>query len=695
MESQNPLPINGPPKGETTSGTADKKDDYESPVNLSKDNIIDIMKAIVESDQQNITLAIEKALPDGADVDAKQLREKIHPDKHILNDEHRKLATEASQRLNEAIQRAEGGDIRFRFGGGGLKPESSDLTRKSYHISAYRKAYNSLLILCEAACLNPDIQISKPSPDPGYRLPRAGIEAYNDLKEINNEIMKQNRNNNFEANTGLIDVPGLVAKWKAIHIAYMNSRYPMKVMQSNLDMFIDNNQYPSEWKKLYSKSWQHFGEFQALWNTLPKLVGEYFTNSLSSTPPSSKRFCARIEKILDSKSNKLDKKYKRGTSLFSMTFDIKEYITIFDEVINAFRKGDLQTYIAKREEIQVMVKEKAYPVGLVPPSPEQAQNWQPSSNVPGMGDHGSPILNSGFAANQAGNPSQVVRGNNGAFAIKARVVGGSFKPGYTSLGERIRFIQRRGAYCANFVVEDDNQMWRLVDSGYHGGRSAVEQAEGLGVPSVVQDVIEIRNLRDRVAEGGDWGIFFAAAGKLPINSIKPRLPDIVVGFYHIDPAKGEMRNAVSRSNLGQILRSKSTADKLIAELISGISDMRLQDVLMPQQIPSLLLPPHTSQTHQFNPINNYNRGIGHGIFKNNMLNGYGQPYIGMGELSRAEQSSFFNGGRETQMMSVQQHNQILQSAIQELMHQQQKSAVFREEEEEEEDQEEEEEEEEL
>ncbi|PYI33128.1 hypothetical protein BP00DRAFT_471066 [Aspergillus indologenus CBS 114.80] len=389
-------------------------------------------------------------------------------------------------------------------------------------------------------------------------------------------------------------------------------------------MFIDNNQYPSEWKKLYSKSWQHFGEFQALWNTLPKLVGEYFTNSLLSTPLSSKRFCARIEKILDSKSSKLDKKYKRGTSLFSMTFDIKEYINIFDEVINAFRKGDLQTYIAKREEIQVMVKEKAYPVGLVPPSPEQAQNWQPSSNVPGMGDHGNPILKSGFAPNQAGNPSQVVRGNNGAFAIKARVVGGSFKPGYTSLGERIRFIQRRGAYCANFVVEDDNQMWRLVDSGYHGGRSAVEQAERLGVPSVVQDVIEIRNLRDRVAEGGDWGIFFAAAGKLPINSIKPRLPDIVVGFYHIDPAKG----------------------------------------------------------------------IGHGTFKNNMLNGLGQPYIGMGELSRAEQSSFFNGGRETQMMSVQQHNQILQSAIQELMHQQQKSAVFREEEEEEDQEEEEEEEEE-
>ncbi|CAI7654522.1 unnamed protein product [Penicillium crustosum] len=167
-------------------------------------------------------------------------------------------------------------------------------------------------------------------------------------------------------------------------------------------------------------------------------------------------------------------------------------------------------------------------------------------------------------------------GQTRIIAIVPRNTTRSVNPGYTSSGEAIRMIQWLGKISARFVVEDAQGRVRLVSSAAAGGQPALDGATRAKIPSTLHEEKDIRELRDQVRAGGQYGLEWLAVGEL--NPGKSRLPFIVAGFWHQGPTTPLRQEGVSRSALKKILAPRE-ADRLIAENMIGDPGYSVKEAL--------------------------------------------------------------------------------------------------------------------
>lgn len=167
-------------------------------------------------------------------------------------------------------------------------------------------------------------------------------------------------------------------------------------------------------------------------------------------------------------------------------------------------------------------------------------------------------------------------GQTRTIAIVPRKTTRSVNPGYTSSGETIRMIQWLGKIGARFVVEDAQGRIRLVSSAAAGGQPALDGATRANIPSTLREEQNIRELRDQVRAGGQYGLNWLAVGELEPG--KSRLPFIVAGFWHQGPTTPLREEGVSRAALKKILAPRE-ADRLIAESMIGDPGYSVKEAL--------------------------------------------------------------------------------------------------------------------
>ncbi|KAJ5178963.1 hypothetical protein N7492_002173 [Penicillium capsulatum] len=158
-------------------------------------------------------------------------------------------------------------------------------------------------------------------------------------------------------------------------------------------------------------------------------------------------------------------------------------------------------------------------------------------------------------------------GQTRTIAIPPRVIARSIRSGYTSSGEKIEWMQRLGFNSARFVVLDAQGMLRFVSCAAAGGQPALQGAIDAGVPTFLQDEIGIRQLRDRVRTGGNYGLFFVAISEWQTS--RKTLPYVGVGFWHMDQRRNldEVKVGLSRSALKKVVAC-GEGERLIAEYMT-------------------------------------------------------------------------------------------------------------------------------
>ncbi|GAA87897.1 hypothetical protein AKAW_06011 [Aspergillus luchuensis IFO 4308] len=181
--------------------------------------------------------------------------------------------------------------------------------------------------------------------------------------------------------------------------------------------------------------------------------------------------------------------------------------------------------------------------------------------------------------NAAETGTQHAAGSRQVFSVRAKKVQHQVTPGFTTSGEEICYIQPLGKGRANFVVKSPDECYSLVDCSISGGPLAIEAAKNAGKPFTVSDEAKLKEYRELVTRGGQYGISFVAPGAW--DASKKRMPFIVVGFYHVsaqDP-NNTVEAAVSRSNLGKILKSPRQAEHMIVQCLGCESHWRLREAL--------------------------------------------------------------------------------------------------------------------
>ncbi|PYI07379.1 hypothetical protein BO78DRAFT_417752 [Aspergillus sclerotiicarbonarius CBS 121057] len=160
-----------------------------------------------------------------------------------------------------------------------------------------------------------------------------------------------------------------------------------------------------------------------------------------------------------------------------------------------------------------------------------------------------------------------------AIAITERTVTRYNQPGFTCSGEEILYVQELGKDRARFVTRGNGKV-RLVACSAAGGKLALEGASNK--PKVLKSEDEINNIRNRLRQGGQYGLSFVA-----ISDWEPEremLPLMVVGFYYQADRNAQKEEcAISRSNLYKIL-SKQVGEKMITEAMDR-PGMELRDAL--------------------------------------------------------------------------------------------------------------------
>jgi hypothetical protein len=104
----------------------------------------------------------------------------------------------------------------------------------------------------------------------------------------------------------------------------------------------------------------------------------------------------------------------------------------------------------------------------------------------------------------------------------------------------------------------------------------LDGATRANIPSTLREEQHIRELRDQVRAGGQYGLNWLAVGELEPG--KSRLPFIVAGFWHQGPTTPLRQEGVSRSALKKILAPRE-ADRLIAENMIGDPGYSVKEAL--------------------------------------------------------------------------------------------------------------------
>ena len=184
-------------------------------------------------------------------------------------------------------------------------------------------------------------------------------------------------------------------------------------------------------------------------------------------------------------------------------------------------------------------------------------------------------------------------------AIPPRTTSRSIRPGYTSGGEKITWMQRLGPNGARFVVEDSQGGVRFLSCAAAGGQPALQGAIDHGVPTFTQAVEDLTRLRERVRGGGHYGLFFVALTDW--DPSKKTLPFIGTGFWHSDGERGleEVKVGLSRAALKKVLATEG--EHLIAEHMTSQPGTTIKEALhmlcpdVPKPTAPLALPQYPQQ----------------------------------------------------------------------------------------------------
>ncbi|KAI2889409.1 hypothetical protein CBS63078_10209 [Aspergillus niger] len=135
-------------------------------------------------------------------------------------------------------------------------------------------------------------------------------------------------------------------------------------------------------------------------------------------------------------------------------------------------------------------------------------------------------------------------GSRRLFSVRPKKVQHQVTPGFTTFGEEIHYIQPLGNGRANFVVKTPDECYSLVDSSISGGSLAIEAAKNACKPFTTSDETKLKEYQELVTRGGQYGISFVAPAQDPNRTVEA---------------------AVSRSNLGKILKSPRQAEHMIVQ----------------------------------------------------------------------------------------------------------------------------------
>ncbi|RJE18998.1 hypothetical protein PHISCL_08660 [Aspergillus sclerotialis] len=538
--------------------------------------IIEQINKLSSDDYTEFVKALETSIvPEGFGLTLMDIQVVVHPDKWVNSSpEMRNKAQTAFARVEKVIDEVEKG---VRSGDVNKKNwiyhrSESDIPEldgppvigglRAFHFTMHKKATGHLRTLAAGVAH----QDKQPHQD--------GLEkARKALSEINKEIERFNRQNEYPAELGTIHTTTFEGQWRAL-LSQGNVR-PQKV-QHALARLCKTSHYPVGWAYIPPADSQCYFASENYWCALSqsfaKELGVWYNNSLYGPTEGNGLFKEKLRSFYK-ELTEINKTYGKDLSANKGTFE--HAIRLLDELVSHARNGDRPGFSQKRAEIMHAIEMGNYPNEWLPPDVDEgywASRPKPASGAPPIPPAAEQSTKAGSAATSG---PHGVNGRLKVISVRPRMVKRCIEPGKTATGEPIRYIQKLGDKRANFVVEGADGSYRLVSSASAGGLPAIEGAQKSGVPFTVQKEEIIQDYKARVRKGGEYGCFFVAIGEWDLA--KRRLPFIVVGFHHSDGAT-EVNEAISRSSLGKILSPKM-AERMIVEGIVGHPNMSLEEVM--------------------------------------------------------------------------------------------------------------------
>ncbi|KAB8256791.1 hypothetical protein BDV32DRAFT_152945 [Aspergillus pseudonomiae] len=560
---------------------------------LKRSQKIAILHKIAELPSEDITRAmkmIHEAVPEGYGLSLMDFGAIVHQDKWTADKDNYPRAQEAFKRLQLFLNILEQRQGELRNKKDWLlfhsdKQENPDDTGKGlrrYHFVAHRQATEYLKVLFSLLTTQDSEQNTR--------------KARSCLDMINKEIEKQNRKNKHSLDLGKVDYSRIEGLWRAIKERYAITGHNQNVddIMRPLRMFCEHSHYPRGWKTAPPTEDLIYELRENYWGTICDSLTEDFTKwykrcLAGASSDEYKQYFPNLN-AFNQELAEINRAYQQAPE--SHCPPVEKIASAIHLIATHVRNRNSTDYKSASKELMTFVAEGGYPCMWVPELLDSDGDWKPidpnsitsppSSQIPNQ--PGGPVPS--YPETRVDPPdvnnvpvlnAPQTNGRHRMLAFTPHVSQRCIKPGYTSTGERIHYVQPLGNR-ANFVVETQDQKYRLIGSAAAGGRPAIEGAKAANVQQTVNNPSEIQNIRTMVQIGGQYGLFFVAAA--PWDPASSRLPWFVVGFYYNGNGTN-IRVAISRSNLGKILSPKH-ADGLIVEGIVGSTDMSLREALESQ-----------------------------------------------------------------------------------------------------------------
>ncbi|KAB8256764.1 hypothetical protein BDV32DRAFT_152919 [Aspergillus pseudonomiae] len=560
---------------------------------LSKEQEIAIVHIIAEIPSADITRAtrmIHKAVPEGYGLSLSDFEVIVHQDRWVTDKDNHPRAEKAFKALQHYLNNMQQSQGELRNHKEWLlfhpdkeeEPDDIGHGPRKYHIVAHRIATKHLQVLFSSLTTE------------GSQTNAA--EARHHLDNLNNQIENHNRKYGHSLDVGKVDYTRFEGLWRAIkeQHAMNGGNQDLDDVMRPLRMLCNLFHYPRGWKTAPPNEDYIYESDGPYWTTVCEILNENFKTWYEKclAGASSAEYSQSLSKLGEF-NNELAEINKAHQQAPECHYPPLERIACgIHSIATCVKSRNPEDCQRLWNELMRFVIAEGYPIMWVPELPDMEGNWRPIDPI------STTIPTSSQIQNQQGDPvppqpqpqvealsangfpvfnAPQTNGRHRTLAFAPRVSQRCIKPGYTSTGEKILYVQPLGNR-ANFVVETQDLKYRLIGSASAGGKPAIEGAKAANVQQTVNNPSEIQTIRTMVQLGGQYGLFFVAAA--PWDPTSSRLPWFVVGFYYNGNGTN-LQVAISRSNLGKILSPKH-ADGLIVEGIVGSTDMSLREALESQ-----------------------------------------------------------------------------------------------------------------
>ncbi|KAI7969659.1 hypothetical protein EIK77_005424 [Talaromyces pinophilus] len=542
--------------------TSEVESGEERRTTLYRFEILQLIEALSTSNdpKEGFVDLVRRNIPSGVELSPRRLAALLHPDR--FPDEDAKI------KAHDAFTSES-----FGYHGRKINPNMED-----YHLESYKLATQHLIKLYEAFQRGEEVRMQYTT-----KLSETVMAAHSSLTKINDDIQAMNEKKQNPKLWGTIEVAKLISGW-----TFKRDSNDEAPLYETCEICY----YPSGWRYQPPREEYDYGHCRGkvdiMDNFQPKL--EEFYKSLSTKKYDEKRRDETADKILRlqlafedtlatanrSRNQPETLNLTDLTKILPMYCGLKRHKAVFrDDCVR-----EIEDELYKELDRQRLPHKW---------SPFHRHGWEPfvnwphtlkGSNAPGVPatstvpDQAHTTETTKVAAAQSElTQTKLLTNGKVILNIPKLSVTKTFRPGYTTSGDRIIALQRRGMWSANFVVET-NGLYRIMSYGSAGGKPVLEAAKDAKIPFTRNNVAL---LEEKIKQGGGYQILFVALGEWNLDKTtangNPQLPLVIAGLGFIKPEI--QQEYVSRSTLGALI-GNSAAQHEISSAMGGDGD---EDIL--------------------------------------------------------------------------------------------------------------------